>query len=87
MRGAAHGKSDEMIEPEKEQRFDDGSRDPRAKASDEEADGVAGCVIFPNSPTLFFPSFRDQSVLGLSEQSVELLGDPRRPRSSEIPER
>lgn len=70
--GAAQGKSEEMIELQKDQRFDDGSRDAEAKARDEEADGIAACVIYPNSATPFCPSYRDRSLLGLPEQSIEL---------------
>ena len=54
--GKAQGKSEEMNELQQEQGFGPGTRDPDVKARHEEADGVVGCVIFPNGPRPFSPS-------------------------------
>ena len=54
--GKAQGKSNEMNTLQQEQGFGPGTRDPEVKARHEEADGVVGCVIFPNGPARSAPS-------------------------------
>lgn len=69
--GADQGKSDEMNELQEELGRLPGTRDPEAKARDEEADGVVGCVIYSNGPRPFSPEFRERAPLGLPKLSIE----------------
>ena len=65
------GKSVELNELQVEQGFGPGTRDPQVKARHEEADGVVGCVIYPNGPRPFSPEFRERAPLGLPAPSIE----------------
>ena len=69
--GKLQGKSEEMNTLQAEQGHGPGTKDPEAKARHEEADGVVGCVIYPNGPRPFSPEFRERSPLGLSAPSIE----------------
>ena len=69
--GKAQGKSEEMNELQQEQGFGPGTRDPDVKARHEEADGVVGCVIFPNGPRPFSPEYRERAPLGLPAPSIQ----------------
>lgn len=69
--GKAQGKSEEMNTLQQEQGFGPGTRDPDVKARHEEADGVVGCVIFPNGPRPFSPEYRERAPLGLPAPSIQ----------------
>jgi predicted TIM-barrel fold metal-dependent hydrolase len=69
--GKAQGKSEEMNTLQQEQGLGPGTRDPEVKARHEEADGVVGCVIFPNGPRPFSPEYRERAPLGLPPASIK----------------